>query len=70
MGMNKHFRKWIDEVIPLMENEFTVGNVVSKIIELKGTSRYIGNTQSVGMVLSKKKDLEGLGDGRYRKVSK
>ena len=68
--MNKFFKKWIFEILEEMDEVFTVHEVVSSIVEKKGTSMYIGNAQEVGSLLSSlPKLVERLGDGEYRRIN-
>ena len=49
-----------------MPNEFTVSHVLDNIVEKRGTSMYIGNTQGIGYYLCKREDLvTRIGDGVY-----
>tara|TARA_R100001463_G_C3446575_1_gene213164 strand:+ start:287 stop:496 length:210 start_codon:yes stop_codon:yes gene_type:complete len=67
--LNKYFRKWILEAVEEMHETFTVNEIVAAIIERKGTSMYIGNSQEVGSLLSSMPKLvERLGDGEYRRL--
>ena len=64
--MNKFFKKWILEALEEMPNEFTVTHVLDNIVEKRGTSMYIGNTQGIGYYLCKREDLvTRIGDGVY-----
>ena len=66
--MNKFFERWIIEAVSELEGEFTALNVLNNIIQRRGTSPYIGNTQGIGYVLCKREDLViRLGDGVYRR---
>lgn len=66
--MNKFFEKWIIEAVSELEGEFTVANVLDTIIQRRGTSMYIGNTQAIVSLLCKREDLvTRLGDGYYRR---
>ena len=66
--MNKFFEKWIIEAVNELEGEFTVANVLDTIIQRRGTSMYIGNTQAIGSLLCKREDLvTRLGDDYYRR---
>lgn len=67
--MNKFFKKWILEAVEEMDETFTVHQIVSNIVEKKGTSMYVGNSQEVGSLLSSlPKLVERLGDGKYRRL--
>ncbi len=67
--MNKFFKKWILEAVEEMDEIFTVHQIVSNIVEKKGTSMYVGNSQEVGSLLSSlPKLVERLGDGKYRRL--
>ena len=67
--MNKFFKKWILEAVEEMDKTFTVHQIVSNIVEKKGTSMYVGNSQEVGSLLSSlPKLVERLGDGEYRRL--
>ncbi len=53
-----------------MEETFTVNEIVSAIVEKKGTSMYIGNSQEVGSLLSTMPKLvERIGEGEYRRLN-
>ena len=66
--MNKFFEKWILEALEELEGEFTVADVLDNIIEKRGTSMYVGNTQGIGSLLCKREDLvTRIGDGVYRR---
>tara|TARA_R110001606_G_scaffold125411_4_gene259038 strand:- start:244 stop:408 length:165 start_codon:yes stop_codon:yes gene_type:complete len=53
-----------------MDEVFTVHEIVSSIVEKKGTSMYIGNAQEVASLLSSlPKLVERLGDGEYRRIN-
>jgi len=66
--MNKFFEKWIIEAVSELEGEFTVADVLDTIIQRRGTSMYVGNTQGIGFLLCKREDLvTRLGDGVYRR---
>tara|TARA_R100000084_G_scaffold105034_1_gene62134 strand:- start:160 stop:399 length:240 start_codon:yes stop_codon:yes gene_type:complete len=66
--LNKFFEKWIIEALEEMPDEFTVSHVLDNIVEKRGTSMYIGNTQGIGFVLCKREDLvTRIGDGVYRR---
>ncbi len=68
--MNKFFKKWIFEILEEMDEVFTVHEIVSSIVEKKGTSMYIGNAQEVASLLSSlPKLVERLGDGEYRRIN-
>ena len=68
--MNKFFEKWILEALEELEGEFTVADVLDNIIEKRGTSMYVGNTQGIGFILCKREDLvTRIGDGVYRRNS-
>lgn len=68
--MNKFFKKWIIETIEEMEEVFTVHGIISAIVEKKGTSMYVGNSQEVGSLLSTLPELvESLGEGEYRRLN-
>tara|TARA_R110002012_G_scaffold81760_1_gene206812 strand:+ start:1365 stop:1574 length:210 start_codon:yes stop_codon:yes gene_type:complete len=67
--LNKFFKKWILEAVEEMDETFTVHQIVSNIVEKKGTSMYVGNSQEVGSLLSSlPKLVERLGDGKYRRL--
>tara|TARA_R100001015_G_C4611134_1_gene166530 strand:+ start:613 stop:822 length:210 start_codon:yes stop_codon:yes gene_type:complete len=67
--LNKFFKKWILEAVEEMDEIFTVHQIVSNIVEKKGTSMYVGNSQEVGSLLSSlPKLVERLGDGKYRRL--
>ena len=64
--MNKFFKKWILEASEEVRNKFTVNHVLDNIVEKRGTSMYIGNTQGIGYYLCKREDLvTRIGDGVY-----
>jgi len=64
--MNKFFKRWILEALEEMPNEFTVSHVLDNIVEKRGTSMYIGNTQGIEYYLCKREDLvTRIGDGVY-----
>lgn len=68
--MNKFFKRWIFEILEEMDEVFTVHEIVSSIVEKKGTSMYIGNAQEVASLLSSlPKLVERLGDGEYRRIN-
>tara|TARA_R100001509_G_scaffold61106_1_gene33770 strand:+ start:760 stop:969 length:210 start_codon:yes stop_codon:yes gene_type:complete len=68
--LNKYFKKWILETVEEMEETFTVNEIVSAIVEKKGTSMYIGNSQEVGSLLSTMPKLvERIGEGEYRRLN-
>ena len=53
-----------------MEEVFTVHGIISAIVEKKGTSMYVGNSQEVGSLLSTLPELvESLGEGEYRRLN-
>jgi len=67
--LNKYFKKWILETVEEMDEVFTVNQIVSAIVEKKGTSMYVGNSQEVGSLLSTMpKIVKKLGDGKYRRL--
>ena len=64
--MNKFFKRWIFEILEEMDEAFTVHEIVSSIVEKKGT----GNAQEVASLLSSlPKLVERLGDGEYRRIN-
>tara|TARA_R110000824_G_scaffold185479_2_gene366418 strand:- start:892 stop:1101 length:210 start_codon:yes stop_codon:yes gene_type:complete len=68
--LNKFFKRWIFEILEEMDEVFTVHEIVSSIVEKKGTSMYIGNAQEVASLLSSlPKLVERLGDGEYRRIN-
>tara|TARA_R110001599_G_scaffold87072_1_gene232798 strand:+ start:417 stop:626 length:210 start_codon:yes stop_codon:yes gene_type:complete len=68
--LNKFFKRWVFEILEEMDEVFTVHEIVSSIVEKKGTSMYIGNAQEVASLLSSlPKLVERLGDGEYRRIN-
>ena len=41
--MNTHFKRWIGQAVDELDGIFTVHQVLEKIVEMKGTSMYIGH---------------------------
>jgi len=69
--MNEFFKKWIIETLNDMPYEFTVSDLLANIVEKRGTTPYIGNSQAIGYYLSKREDLvTRIGDGVYRMLEK
>ena len=66
--MNKYFKKWIIQAIEEMDDEFTVHQVLEKIVESKGTSMYVGSSQQLGYFLSTLPQVERIAEAKYRKV--
>lgn len=66
--MNKYFKKWIIQAIEEMDDEFTVHQVLEKIVENKGTSMYVGSSQQLGYFLLTLPQVERIAEAKYRKV--
>ena len=66
--MNKYFEKWVYETVEEMDEVFTGHEIIARIVEKKGTSMYVGNTQQVGYLLGKLDNVERIGEGEYRRL--
>tara|TARA_R100000406_G_C3037314_1_gene104957 strand:- start:279 stop:485 length:207 start_codon:yes stop_codon:yes gene_type:complete len=66
--MNQHFKRWIGQAVSELDNEFTVHQVLEKIVEMKGTSMYIGGISSISYELGRLPKVERVDEGKYRKV--
>ena len=51
-----------------MDDEFTVHQVLEKIVENKGTSMYVGSSQQLGYFLLTLPQVERIAEAKYRKV--
>lgn len=66
--MNQHFKRWIGQAVDELDGIFTVHQVLEKIVEMKGTSMYIGGINSISYELGRLPKVERIDEGKYRKV--
>ena len=66
--MNTHFKRWIGQAVDELDGIFTVHQVLEKIVEMKGTSMYIGGISSIAYELTRLPNVKRVGEGKYRKV--
>ena len=66
--MNTHFKRWIRQAVDELDGIFTVHQVLEKIVEMKGTSMYIGGISSISYELGRLPKVERVDEGKYRKV--
>ena len=66
--MNMHMKRWIKEAVLEIEGEFTAKTILTKIVEKKGTSPYIGSVTGIGWLLSKLDNVEQIGKGHSSKT--
>ena len=66
--MNTHFKRWIGQAVDELDGIFTVHQVLEKIVEMNGTSMYIGGISSISYELGRLPKVERIDEGKYRKV--
>ena len=66
--MNQHFKRWIRQAVDELDGIFTVHQVLEKVVEMKGTSMYIGGISSISYELGRLPKVERVDEGKYRKV--
>ena len=66
--MNTHFKRWIRQAVDELDGIFTVHQVLEKIVEMKGTSMYIGGISSISYELGRLPKVERVGEGEYRRL--
>ena len=66
--MNTHIKRWIGQAVDELDGIFTVHQVLEKIVEMKGTSMYIGGISSISYELGRLPKVERIDEGKYRKV--
>ena len=66
--MNTHFKRWIRQAVDELDGIFTVHQVLEKVVEMKGTSMYIGSVNSISHELNRISNVERIDEAKYRKV--
>ena len=66
--MNQHFKRWIGQAVDELDGIFTVHQVLEKVVEMKGTSMYIGSVNSISHELNRIPNVERIDEAKYRKV--
>ena len=66
--MNTHFKRWIRQAVDELDGIFTVHQVLEKVVEMKGTSMYIGSVNSISHELTRMPNVERIDEAKYRKV--
>jgi len=66
--MNTHFKRWIRQAVDELDGIFTVHQVLEKVVEMKGTSMYIGSINSISHELNRISNVERIDEAKYRKV--
>ena len=66
--MNAHFKRWIRQAVDELDGIFTVHQVLEKVVEMKGTSMYIGSINSISHELNRMPNVERVDEAKYRKV--
>jgi|TARA_R100000353_G_scaffold127768_1_gene90694 hypothetical protein len=66
--MNTHFKRWIRQAVDELDGIFTVHQVLEKVVEMKGTSMYIGSVNSISHELNRIPNVERIDEAKYRKV--
>jgi hypothetical protein len=59
--MNKHFERWVLQVLEEMEGTFTVDDVRTKILDVRGYSKMIESNNVIGYILNRECVQAGIG---------
>ena len=66
--MNKFLQRWIDDLIPEMQDGFSANQMKDKLFDYGKTLKYLENTTSIGAYLAKHKDLVMIKDARNKRT--
>tara|TARA_R100000353_G_scaffold50505_1_gene40033 strand:- start:6556 stop:6780 length:225 start_codon:yes stop_codon:yes gene_type:complete len=66
--MNKFLQKWIDELIPEMQDGFSANQMKDRLIDHGKTLKYLENTTSIGYYLSKHGSLMTVLDQKNKRT--
>lgn len=66
--MNKFLERWIEELIPKMEDGFSSIQMKDRLIDYGKTLKYLENTTSIGSYLSRHPHLIVVVDAKNRRT--
>ena len=66
--MNKFLQKWIDELIPEMQDGFSANQMKDRLIDYGKTLKYLENPTSIGSYLSKHGSLLTVIDQKNKRT--